>query len=140
MRVFLRPHRTRLVPVGVIEPRFLYHRTAAFDERDLALRLALDHRHHEAHRIDVFRLGARAERVARIAHADVHVGAHRALFHIAIARYDIAQDRAQLAHIGAGLGGRAHVGLRHDLHQTDARGEDRKRTRRNYNHTRASRT
>ena len=80
----------------------------------------LDHRHDEADRIDVLGLGPRAEFAARLAHADVDVGAHRAFLHIAVARADVAQDRAQLAEIGPGLGRRAHVGPRHDLHQRDA--------------------
>ena len=91
------------------------------DHLDLAARLMLDHRHDEADRIDVLGLGPRAEFAARLAHADVDVGAHRAFFHIAVARADIAQDRAQLAQISPCFGGRTHVGPRDDLHQRDAR-------------------
>ena len=50
----------------------------------------------------------------------VHIGAQRALFHIAVTGAQIAQDRPQLLHIGGGLGGRAHIGLGDDFHQRDA--------------------
>ena len=59
----------------------------------------LDRRHDEADRIDVLGLGAGAEFAARLAHADIDVGAHRAFFHIAVARADVAQDRAQLPEV-----------------------------------------
>ena len=53
------------------------------------------------------------------AHRDVDVGAQVALLHVAVAGADVAQDGAQLADIGLGLLGRAHVGLGDDLHQAD---------------------
>jgi hypothetical protein len=83
-------------------------------------RLMLDRLHHEAHGVDVLRLGAGAEFFARLADGDVHVRAHGTLVHVAVACADIAQDRAQLREIGARFGGRAHVGPRDDLHQRDA--------------------
>ena len=81
----------------------------------------LDRLADEADRIDVLDLAARAEGLARPAHRDIDVGAQRTLLHIAVAGAEIAQDRPQLRHIGLGLLGRAHVGLRDDLHQRDAR-------------------
>ena len=55
-----------------------------------------------------------------LAHRDVDVGAHRAFVHVAVAGAEIAHDGAQLGEIGLGLVGRAHVGLRDDLHQRHA--------------------
>ena len=59
--------------------------------------------------------------VAGTAHRHVHVGAQVALLHVAVAGAEVAQDRAQLGHVGARLVGRAHVGAGDDLHQRDAR-------------------
>ncbi len=91
------------------QPGFLHHRAAVLEHLDLAPRLVLDRLHDEAHRVDVLGLGPRAEFVPRLAHRDVDVGAHRAFFHVAVARADVAQDAAQLAHVGPSLGRRAHV-------------------------------
>ena len=56
----------------------------------------------------------------RPAHRDVDVGAQAALLHVAVAGAEVAQDGAQLRHVGLGLLGGAHIGLRDDLHQGDA--------------------
>ena len=120
VRVFLDAHRAGRAGAGIEQPGFLDDLAAVLEHLDLALRLMLDRLHHEAHRVDVLGLGPRAEFAARLAHADVDVGAHRAFFHVAVARADVAQDRSQLAHVSPGLGRRAHVGPRHDLHQRDA--------------------
>jgi hypothetical protein len=121
MRVFLAAHAPRFVAVRVVEARFLHHLAAVLDEGDLTLGFRFHHSHHEAHRIDVLRFRARAELVAGAAHRHVHVGAHRALIHIAVARADIAQDRTQLGEVSPGLGGRTHIGAADDLHQRHAR-------------------
>ena len=121
VRVFLAAHRARGAGAGIEQPGFLHDRAAVLDQLDLAARLVLDRLHHEAHRVDVLGLGPRAQLVAGLAHADVDVGAHRAFLHVAVAAADIAQDRAQLADIGPGLGRRAHVGPADDLHQRHAR-------------------
>ena len=120
MRVFLGPHRARRAGGDIEQARFLIDRAARFQHINLAVRFVFDDLHHEAHRVDVLGLGTGAQFIAHFAHGDVHVGAHRAFFHIAIARAHVTQDRAQLAHIGARFGGRAHVGLRHDFHQRNA--------------------
>ena len=80
----------------------------------------LDRLTDEADRIDVLDLAAGAERLARLSHRDVDVGAQAALLHVAVAGAEIAQDRAQLGEKRLGLLGRAQVGLRDDLHQRDA--------------------
>ena len=121
VRVFLGPKRPGHALVGIEQPRFLGDRSAALDQLDLALRLMLDDGHDEADAVDVLGLGPGAELAAGLAHADVDVGAHRALLHIAVARADIAQNRSQLPQISACFGWRTHVGPRHDLHQRDAR-------------------
>src|SRR3546814_7736356 len=56
---------------------------------------------------------------ARLAHGYVHVRAHRAFFHVAVAAADVAQNAAQLADIGPGLGRRAHVGPRSEEHTSE---------------------
>ena len=89
--------------------------------RDLAPRLDLDGLADEADRVDVLDLAAGAEFLAGAADRHVHVGAEIALLHVAVAGAEIAQDRAQLGHIGARLVRRAQVRLRHDLHQRHAR-------------------
>ena len=101
VRVLLGAQRARLALVGVEQAGFLDHVAAILDQVDLAARLMLDHRHDEADRIDVLGLGAGAELTARLADADVDVGAHRALLHIAVAAADIAENRAELADVGA---------------------------------------
>ena len=87
---------------------------------DLPARLVLDRLPDEADGVDVLDLAARAERLAGPAHRDVDVGAQAALLHVAVAGAEIAQDGAQLGHIGLRLLGRAQIGLRDDLHQRDA--------------------
>jgi len=42
--------------------------------------------------IHVFDLASRAERLTRAAHRHIHVGAQIALFHIAVAGTEIAED------------------------------------------------
>ena len=81
----------------------------------------LDRLADEADRIDVLDLAAGAERLARLSHRDVDVGAQAALLHVAVAGAEIAQDRAQLGEERLGLLRRAQVRLRHDLHQRHAR-------------------
>ncbi len=120
VRVFLRPERAGDALVRIEQPGLLRHRAAALDQLDLPLRLMLDHRHDEAHRIDILGLGPSPELAAGLAHADVDVGAHRALFHISVARADVAEDRSQLPEVSSCFGGRTHVGPRHDFHQRDA--------------------
>ena len=63
---------------------------------------------------------ARAERLARSSHRDVHVGAQVAVLHVAVAGAEIAHDLAQLGDIGGRFLGAADVGARDDLHQRDA--------------------
>ena len=50
----------------------------------------------------------------------VHIGAQVAILHIAIAGAQIAQDLAQLGHIGGRLFGAANIGAADDLHQRHA--------------------
>ena len=40
--IFLRAHGPRLIPVGIKEPRLLYHRATVLDERHLPRGLHLD--------------------------------------------------------------------------------------------------
>ena len=53
----------------------------------------------KADRVDVLDLAARAEIAAGPAHRHVDVGAQDALFHVAVARAEIAQDGAHLGQI-----------------------------------------
>src|SRR6185437_9350652 len=90
------------------------------DKFDLAPRLVFDRLHDVADRIHVLDLAARAEGRSRAPHGDVAVTAEAAFLHVAVACAEIAQDRAQLAEIGARFLGAAKIGLRDDLHQRDA--------------------
>ncbi len=104
VRVLFRTHRAGRAGIGIKQPRFLHDLATILDQIDLAADLVLDRLHDEAHRIDVLGFGPRAQLgIADLAHADIDVGPHRALFHVAVARSDIAQDRAQLPDIGPGL-------------------------------------
>ena len=120
MRVFLRAHRSGFHLVRIKQAGFLHNLATGFDLIDLASCLKLDRQHHEADRIDILGFGPCAEFLAGLAHADIHVGAHRAFFHISVARADIAQDRTQLLDVCPGLGGRAHIRFGDNLHQRDA--------------------
>ena len=55
-----------------------------------------------------------------LAHRTLTSARMRAFLHVAVAGAEIAQDRAQLAQIGAGFLGRADIGLADDLHQRHA--------------------
>ena len=120
VRLLLAAHGAALTAVGVEQARLLHHRAALLQELDLPPRLVFDGLLHEAHGVDVLGLGAGAERLSGAAHRKVHVAAHGALLHVAVAGAQIAQQGAQLAQVGAGLLGRANVGLGDDLHQRDA--------------------
>src|SRR3546814_7492612 len=85
------------------------------DLLDLPPGLLLDGLLHEADRVHVLGLRARAQRPAGTAHREVHVGAHRAFVHVAVAGAEIAQAGAQLAQVGPRLLRRAHVRLGDDL-------------------------
>ena len=121
MRFLLGAHRACLSGLGIEQPRLLMNGAALLDDLDLAACLVFDGLADEADRVDVLDLAARAERFARAAHRHVHVGAERALLHIAVAGAEITEDRPELGDIGARLLGGAQVRLRHDLHQSDAR-------------------
>jgi len=68
----------------------------------------------------MFLISQRVRALTRPAHADIDVGAQGALLHVAVAGAEIAQDRAQLGHIGLGLLRVADVRFRHNLHQRHA--------------------
>ncbi len=121
VRIFLGPQRARRAAIGIEQPRLLHDRAALLEHLDLAPRLIFDDLHDEAHGIDVLRLRPRSELIARLAHADIDVGAHGAFLHIAVARADIAEDRPQLPEISPCFRWRTHVRPRHDFHQRDAR-------------------
>src|SRR5690606_10166220 len=70
--------------------------------------------------VDILHLAARAIALADAADRDVDIGAHRALFHIAVAGAEIAQNAAKLLDISRRLFGRAHVRLGDNLHQRHA--------------------
>ena len=94
LRVFLGAHGARLVLVGIVQARFLHDLAAVLEDVDLALRLELDGLLHEAERVEVLDLAARAELVvAGLAHRDVGVAAERALLHVAVADADPAHQR-----------------------------------------------
>ena len=121
MRIFLRAHGARLTGVGIEQARLLIDRAPALQNFDLPARFVLDRLHHEARGVDVLDLAARAPFLgAGAAHGNVHVGAHGAFLHVAVAGAERAHDGAQLVEIGRRFLGRAHVRPRDDLHQRDA--------------------
>ncbi len=120
MRLFLGAHRACFALVGIETAGLLLDPPALLDDLDLAPRLVLDRLADEVDRVHVLDFAARAERRARLAHGHVDVGAQIALLHVAVAGAEIAQDRAQLCHIGLGLLGIADVRFRDNLHQRDA--------------------
>ena len=121
VRFFLAAHGPRLALGRIEKPRFLVDRAAVLDDADLALGFRLDRLPDEADRVDVLDLAARAQVRADLAHRHIHVGAQVALFHVAVAGFQVPQDGAQLGDIGLRLLGRAHVRLGDDLHQCDTR-------------------
>ncbi len=94
VRFFLGAETSGFGLVRVPQAGFLDDRTAGLEQIDLAVRLMLDRGHDESDRIDVLGLGPGAELAAGTTDADVDVGAHRALLHIAVAASDVAQDRS----------------------------------------------
>lgn len=88
--------------------------------RYLAARFILDGLSDETDRVDVLDFAARAEFATGTTNGNVHVGAHRAFVHIAVASAKITDNRAQLGEIGARFIRRAQVRLRHDFHQRHA--------------------
>ena len=106
-----------LVPV----PGLLDHGVAAFEEGDLPGRLVLDGPGQRAQRVEVLDLTAGPERRPPPGRdRDVGVDPHRALLHAAVGGARGHQDPPQLGRVGAGLRGRAHVGLADDLDQRHA--------------------
>ena len=74
--------------------------------------------HHESRRVDVLDLAARAPFLrAGLTNRDVHVGAHGAFFHVAIAGAERAQNGAQLVEVSCRFFRGANVGTRDDFHQ-----------------------
>ena len=82
--------------------------------------LELDRLLHEAKRIEVLDLAPSAQRPAGLAHRHVGVAAKAALLHVAVADAEPHHQRVQGARVLHRLGGRAHVGLGHDLQQRRA--------------------
>ena len=122
VRFFLAAHRPRLFAIGIVEPRLLHDFAAAFDELDLPRGFDLDGLLDEAERVQVLELRARAELgLAAPAHRDVRVAAERAFLHVAVADLEVADERVNLAHVGAGFGGRAQIGRGDDLEQAACR-------------------
>ncbi len=128
MRFFLRPHRPRLSLIRVIQTRLLLHFATGFNDLDLAL--GLDHYRllDKAHRVHVFDFATGAEvrkvlcfhvllELTGAADRHVHIGAHIAVLHVAIAGPKVAQDLAHLADIGRRFFGATDVWARDDFHQ-----------------------
>ena len=104
----------RLVPV----PSLLLDGAPRLEDRDLPGGLVLDRSTQRAQRVEVLHLASGAECSGpRGPDRDVGVDSHGALLHAAVGRARRHQDAPQLGGIGAGLGGRADVGLAHDLDQ-----------------------
>ncbi len=121
MRFFLGAHGPCFALDRVEQPRFLIDGTAILEDRDLAARFIFNRLANETDRVHVLDFTARAEFATGATNRNVHVGAHGAFVHIAVAGAEITDNRAQLGQIGAGLIRRAQVRLGHDFHQGNAR-------------------
>ena len=75
----------------------------------------------EPERVQVLELRASAELgLAASAYRHVGVATERAFLHVAVADLEVADERVNLAHVGAGFGRRAQIGRGHDLEQARA--------------------
>ena len=115
--VFLAAHGVRAAIAFVPMSGLLTDEVPALDEVDLPTGFVLDGATDAAHAVDVLDLAARAQRCARLAHADVRIDAHAALFHLGIAGADGQQNGAQFADVGASVVGAANVGTADDFDQ-----------------------
>src|SRR3546814_6419174 len=96
-RLPLAAHGARGALHAVEQARLLHDGLVLFQDLDLPPGLLLDGLLHEADRVHVLGLRARAQRPAGRAHREVNVGAHRAFVNVAVAGAEIAQDGASLA-------------------------------------------
>jgi hypothetical protein len=118
VRFFLAAHRTRLVLVGIIEPRLLRDSSAAFEELDLTRRLDFDGFLDESERVEILELRARTELLlSRASNGDVGIAPKRSFLHVAVANAEVTDESMNGAHIRAGFRGRAQIGRRYDLEE-----------------------
>ena len=103
MRLLLGTHRPRFPHARVEKTGFQRDATASLDDFDLPACFIFHGLRDKAHRVDVLDLATRAERRTGSAHRHVHVGAHRTLFHVAVAGPEVAHNRAQLLQERGGL-------------------------------------
>ena len=115
---FLGAHRPRLAAIRIVQPRLLHDLAAALQQFDLPRDLEVDGFLHEAERVEVLDLGARAELFRTVLpHRHIRVAAERSLLHIAVADRKITHQRMDLLQVGDRFLGRAHRRLRDDLDQ-----------------------
>src|SRR6185295_19703485 len=121
LRIFLRAHGARFIPVRVIEARLLLDRAAAFEDLDLARRFVLDRLFHEAELREVRDLAAGAETgIARLPDRDVGVAAERTFLQVAVADPDPDHQRVKRARVGDRFGGAAQFRFGDDFQQRRA--------------------
>ena len=130
VRVFLGAHRGSLHRLGVPPARLLHDRNRVGHALPLAPRLVDERGVYAAEGVHVLYLDLRAELLlADGPDRDVDVGAHVALFEVAVADARVDEHLLKRGQIGDRVVGRLHVGLGDDLHQgrsaaveVDARG------------------
>ena len=93
------------------------HIATAFNFLDLAAGFIFDRLVDKAHEINVFDFGSGPQCIPRVAHRDIHVTAHAALFHVAVTGAEVAQNCPHLAHKQPGFLGGPQVGFGNNLHQ-----------------------
>jgi hypothetical protein len=121
VRLLLAAHGARLALVRIEQARFLHHRPAVLEQRDLPPRLELDRLLHEAERVQVLDLAARAElRLARPPHRHVGIAAEGPFLHVAVADADPAHQGVQGARVGHSFLRAAQLRLGHDLEERRA--------------------
>ena len=119
-RIFLGAHGAGFARVWVEQHGGLLDGVAVFELLDLPADFVINGLLHVAKRVQIFDLAARAQRLARLAHADVGIAAKRAFLHVAVANADPGDDFVQLFGVGHGLGTGAHVRLGDNFQQRRA--------------------
>ena len=121
LRVFLAAHLARFLAVRVPQARGLHDLAAVLDQLDLAAHLVMDRFFHEAERVQVLDLAARAEfLLADGAHGHVDVAAERTFLHVAVADAQPHHEAVQRFRVGDGFRGAADFRLGDDLQQRRA--------------------
>ena len=118
--VFLAAHGGGLAGLLVVAAGFLHHGLPRFQRLHLPPVLGFDGALHALEGVEVLHFGAHAEGLSGPVYAQVHVAAHAALVHAAVAHARVGEDGTELSQIRHGLLRGADVRLGNDLDQRHA--------------------